>query len=379
MHRRAFLASGILGGSGLRAQTGPALPPPHLALPFVPPPGPYARRLSVFELALRPGDLIRFRESVRRMKELAPADPRQFFQQARLEPGGVNWNFLPWCRAMLYFHERLLNRLLPARRGEPAIRVPYWPWENVYATPARTAPLIYAEPNQPLFAVRRPFSVSIDVEPCLALRRGEDFVGTAKQAPAVFAGPFAEVVSATRLTPSDPLFYPHLANIDRLWTSWEALGDGRRTPPLREARGYFFDEDGRWRVIDLNFAGERQVLSYEYSTLMKPLHPGEPRLAQVHVFESRLERLPAPADYLLLRGVRVAALGKFARFGVFSGDEMLGSFSTASAKEDAEGWTVSVPAKGLQLRALLRVAALTDDGRAIGRGIPLLARDVLAY
>jgi polyphenol oxidase len=41
-----------------------------------------------------------------------------------------NWLFLPWHRAYLYFHERILAMLLEKHRGVRDFALPYWDWDT---------------------------------------------------------------------------------------------------------------------------------------------------------------------------------------------------------------------------------------------------------
>jgi polyphenol oxidase len=88
------------------------------------------------------------------MRDLATSDlndPRGFLHQSHIHchncGGGGSDRFLPWHRACLYFHEKILGTLI----GDLNFRLPYWDWEN----PAhRTMPGAYTSPNNstnPLF------------------------------------------------------------------------------------------------------------------------------------------------------------------------------------------------------------------------------------
>ena len=95
--------------------------------------------------------------ALRRLYEQSPNDARGWLHQGLVHcwycsgaGDGLNgqeihggWWFLPWHRAFLYFHERILAILL----GDPAFALPYWDWDtpgrnrvpDVYRTPSDTS------------------------------------------------------------------------------------------------------------------------------------------------------------------------------------------------------------------------------------------------
>ncbi|HEY5908783.1 MAG TPA: tyrosinase family protein, partial [Vicinamibacteria bacterium] len=88
------------------------------------------------------------------MRDLAvsdPSDPRGFAHQANIHCwncGGVgsgiqvhgSWQFFAWHRAYLYFHERILGKLV----GDMEFRLPYWDWD---VASHRKLPPAYATPG----------------------------------------------------------------------------------------------------------------------------------------------------------------------------------------------------------------------------------------
>lgn len=60
----------------------------------------------------------------------------------------------------------------------------------------------------------------------------------------------------------DPIFYPHHANMDRIWRIWNGLPGGTRTIPMdrafNDSQFTFYDEDANlvkmsvWQVLDLD-------------------------------------------------------------------------------------------------------------------------------
>jgi hypothetical protein len=291
---------------------------------------PAWRRLSVFELALRPEMLERYRLAVRRVH----GDGRWKAAMAKFRPAGRN--ALAVQRGMLYFYERMLNRAAP---GE-AIGVPYWPWEHLYAIPARRLPAIYGQGGGGELTREE-----VDVEPVMALRDADDFLAAAP------GGAAATVEARMRLTPLEPAYWAHLANLDRLWVSWVALGEGRKPAEFRRERAGLIDENGLTRTVALQELRDVRALGYEYSTLVKPLFLSD-------------------GGFVLLRGVRVAA----GRFGVFAEGRRLGSFTSQIAGET----TLVFPRKAFGPgRPTLKAVPLDRDDRPTGNGGWLLVRETL--
>src|SRR5207302_7904777 len=100
--------------------------------------------------ALNQNEVARLRLAYQKLRELtqsAPNDPRGLMQQANVHcfqcggnPQGndihQSWLFFPWHRAYLYYHERILGKLI----NDPTFRLPYWDWDVVAS---RNAPPIY--------------------------------------------------------------------------------------------------------------------------------------------------------------------------------------------------------------------------------------------
>src|SRR5205823_10832196 len=80
-------------------------------------------------------DVQKLRDAYKAMRALDasdPADPRGFLQQANVHCRNCSqivqvhfsWQFFPWHRAYLYFHERILGNLI----NDTEFRLPYWDW-----------------------------------------------------------------------------------------------------------------------------------------------------------------------------------------------------------------------------------------------------------
>lgn len=353
MNRRSFLNQAICV----------AIPPSQMALPFVlPAAGNRVPRPSVFELALRPAELARYRVAVERMRTLPAGDPRSLAAQANLychRPANVT--ALPWVRAFLYFHERILQRLaLPDPSRQP-LRLPFWPWENWHAIPSRRTPAIFtARPVMPELSKEE-----VDVQPALALRSAADFTA------AVLSGAAANVETRGGLTPAQPVFYAHLANVDRLSASWRELAGGRQGLDGGRAAAHFFDEDGRWRSVSLRDFLVPERSGAVYTSLMKPLALGEAELRPAQLAFGTLQDTQE-RQFLLVRGVRLRP----GRFAVMHEERPLAVFTV----KEAGAATLTVPIGTLtQRQARLSVAPLGADGRVNGNPMPLESREAFVF
>jgi len=114
---------------------------------------PIEERLAAYSLSS--AYLTKLRDAYKAMRALPGSDPRCFQQQAnihgwwcggcgdgKMAPGGgihYHWTFFLWHRAYLYFHERILGKLI----GDMNFRLPYWDWNNtahLKMPPAFTSP-----------------------------------------------------------------------------------------------------------------------------------------------------------------------------------------------------------------------------------------------
>nr|UUJ74936.1 polyphenol oxidase [Cephalotaxus hainanensis] len=107
----------------------------------------------------------KYARAVQLMKDLPPDDPRNFTQQANVhcaycqgayymgntdKPFMVHngWFFLPWHRWYLYFHERMLAKLV----GDDTFALPFW---NHDYEPGMTIPPMYLDKSLSLFHDKR--------------------------------------------------------------------------------------------------------------------------------------------------------------------------------------------------------------------------------
>lgn len=206
------------------------------------------------------------RRAYRQMAAYDSLDPRSLLYQASLHryycghDGGEqslpptvrgihdNWAFLPWHRAFIYFHERLIQH----ESGNPKFRLPVWDWETSFG---HQVPAVYNDlgPIQdPKCKCQRRTSIP-PIRACTIQAWLQcdftAFVGTDTEPPAAQSGPHSTVhvklggyMSALQTAAADPVFYAHHANIDRFWLHWRTMHDQQNLPDVQAGKQfYFFD------------------------------------------------------------------------------------------------------------------------------------------
>lgn len=218
--------------------------------------------------------LDKYREGVRRMKadNLNGRDLWTYYTNIHGAPKSEGKNplwrqcqhgneyFLPWHRWYVYFLEDILRGYV----GDD-FAMPFWPYQagdgpTLEAT--RTLPRLFrepADPANPLFVVQRaatmnegkPFpSTSAELGVAMTLPdflsgAAPGFSSAIENLPhqsvhtAFHPGLMSDAVSAA----ADPIFFLHHANIDRLWTLWNARGHANpheKTPTYDPGREFTF-------------------------------------------------------------------------------------------------------------------------------------------
>jgi len=300
--RRNFLQTIGMGTSfiGLSAFTGLVLPTSAFAQCEPPPsktgPAPWRRDCRTI-LPRRPAstlsgsEITKLKDAYHAMRALDtsdPNDPRGFQRQANIhcfmcsqvsasEVVHGSWKFFTWHRAYLYFHERILGKLI----GDMNFRLPYWDWD---VASHRRLPSAYTSPNDatnPLWNSTRGMSptdelpdedVGDDVmNAALEAATFAEFGGTSTDNGIPEVTPHGSVhvdvggccgdMSAFETAGRDPVFYAHHSNVDKMWSDWNK-GSSTHTNPTDPAflnmTWNFYDENKVWRSITA-----AQVLNHE--------------------------------------------------------------------------------------------------------------------
>ncbi|OEL38913.1 Polyphenol oxidase, chloroplastic [Dichanthelium oligosanthes] len=380
--------------------------------------------------------MAKYTRAVALMKALPRSDPRSFYQQANVHCAyctgahrqvgrpdlGVqihfSWLFFPFHRAYLYFFERIAAKLL----GEPGFALPVWSWDvpegmgipevftdeasplydpirELSHAPPKVADLDFflggeknlTDEQQVLHNLRVMYKQMISGAALPSLFLGQPYrtgdapmpgPGTVEWAPHntmhTWTGdnslPNVENMGVYYSAGRDPLFYPHHANIDRLWEAWRGIAgaDGRRhedftDPDWLDSSFLLYDEEARLVRITVRDVLNTERLRYRYGGVGLPwlsarppvtpgVNPKGGRLESVRFPVSldtavtaevrrppraqrrSLQEKQAQEEVLVVEGIEADA-GDFVRFDVYvnareyykvplGGREMAGSFTT---------------------------------------------------
>jgi polyphenol oxidase len=241
------------------------------------------------------------------MRALPRNDPRSWLRQAdfhasycrQCDAGTAqvhgSWSFLPWHRAFLYYHERILGALSGNLDG---FRLPCWEWESrrafpqSYIVPANAGNALWDAKRNGLMLSGYPLPASDATGDRIALLEGiADFL-TFGGGPATGGAFEIDPHNAMHVdigmqeppwtdmgnlgySARDPLFYAHHANIDKLWSRWNALG--RLNPAQAQfltMRWTFYDEYGSPVSISAaDVLDHRQNLRYAYEDKARIVAP----------------------------------------------------------------------------------------------------------
>ena len=144
--------------------------------------------------------------------------------------------FLAWHRGYLYYFERQLRAI----SGDTKLVLPYW---DYYANPAIPAEFTNPNGGNPLYIqrvntnVRQALTMAPFSSTLINFPRGMSnaFEPVFEDAP---HNPVHDIIGnwmADMQSPTDPIFWLHHANVDRLWVAWVSAGGGRRMPLLTQS------------------------------------------------------------------------------------------------------------------------------------------------
>ncbi|XP_068643026.1 polyphenol oxidase I, chloroplastic-like [Aristolochia californica] len=283
--------------------------------------------------------IAKYEKAIKIMKKFPYEDPLNFMRQADMHciycTGAYNqlnssyfykihrsWLFFPWHRIHIYFHERIVQKLI----GDDNFALPYWNWDHpagmvipsFYTSGAyvdkdrdrlHDPPEIvddsfdYVEkglgPEEQIasnlaFMYTQMVSGAKKTELFMGCKRypgeeGEcDGPGTIELAPHnalhtwVGSGlqPERENMGAFYSAARDPIFYAHHANIDRLWTVWKQLKGHEPEfvdPVWLDSYFYFHDENRQLVRIKIRDSLDIDKLRYGYDEAELPWLNARPK------------------------------------------------------------------------------------------------------
>jgi N-acetylneuraminic acid mutarotase len=204
-----------------------------------------------------------------------PSNPEQYQQ----------WYFLPWHRLMLAQLEGVIREVL----HDEDFTLPYW--NPITGNPDDLiVPAVFRQPGSPLYNGTRWFWVNggeridtlyrdwinldaLNEKFYIDSPSGNlGFNPRLDQNPHFFThfalgGDMAEFSTVG----GDPIFYLHHANIDRLWESWNRLGNKNPTDPQYLDRKFAYgDRSGKRVDLPVSSSDRTAQLGYEYDSYEKP-------------------------------------------------------------------------------------------------------------
>jgi hypothetical protein len=207
-----------------------------------------------------------------------PSDPEQFQQ----------WFFLPWHRLMLLQFEGVVREVL----HDESFTLPYW--NPITGNEADlVVPAVFRDPGSPLYdgtrffwvnggeRIDKPFKDWINLDALNEKFYIDAPNGNLGFNPRLDINPhfFTHVslggdMADFSTVGADPMFYLHHANIDRLWESWNRLGNTNPTDPQYVNRKFAYgDRSGRRVDLPVSMADRTLPLGYEYDSYEKPPQP----------------------------------------------------------------------------------------------------------
>lgn len=280
--------------------------PPSKAVPYTPDPSaPLRQRKSAWNLSTT--ELNNLRAAYQALRNLPTTDPRSWIRQANVHcwycGGGQDgvageeihgsWWFFAWHRCYLYFHERILGKLI----NVPTLALPYWDWDN---TAHRTVPPPYSQPgatSNSLWDQQRgagptdtmPSSIFANLNTIMNTSNTSVFMGRnvpdASNGGAIENGVHGAVhiwtgdpsmktaaqdMGVLATAAQDPVFFTHHCNIDRLWDVWINSSTKHQNPSSSSwltHRWNFYDENSQWTSIAVADIISPQKLGYTYQPL----------------------------------------------------------------------------------------------------------------
>jgi N-acetylneuraminic acid mutarotase len=207
-----------------------------------------------------------------------PSDPEQFQQ----------WYFLPWHRLMLHQFEEVIREVLQ----DEDFTLPYWSPINGNSADF-IVPAVFRNPGGVLYnGTRWPWvnggeRIDILYRDWISLDAlNETFyidgpTGSLGFNPRMDANPhffthfaLGGDMAEFSTVGADPIFYLHHANMDRIWESWNRLGNENPTDPRWLDRTFpYGDRTGKRVDLVVSAANRTADLGYEYDRYEMPPRP----------------------------------------------------------------------------------------------------------
>jgi polyphenol oxidase len=296
--RRTFLRQVMAASLGLTALPREAFgqackPPGDLAKPVTWSGDHRAVQPRRPATSLTVAEATKLKAAYKALRDLAtsdPSDPRGWLHQANVHcyncgGGGGQIHgtqyFFAWHRAELYFHEKILGKLV----GDTNFRLPYWNWEDAVG---RKMPAAYTGgtlATNSLIDTTRDLlpteDIPTDIENQTEIDTLLTTVNFSTFQSAIEGGCHGAVhvavngdMGAFSTAAKDPIFYSHHSNVDKMWSDWNKVGHASPSDATFLNKVYhFFDENKKWTAISVkDVLDHEKKLKYIYgaSRMIKP-------------------------------------------------------------------------------------------------------------
>lgn len=240
--RRALLkAMGLAGAASLVSgcKTNPTKDPEPGGGVYVCGTSPVIVRPDVTTLDPTGPILTGYRTAITAMQALPASNPESWQAQANIHQDHCphsNWFFLPWHRGYLEYFERIIQK----HSGMKDWALPYWNWTTTpqipapfwsgvlndptrTATPSSTANSSFVGPAVINNILTTSSFLDFASFPSTTQRGGAGY-GILEGTPHNYIHGFVGGNMGTFMSPLDPIFWLHHANVDRLWVEWIEAG-----------------------------------------------------------------------------------------------------------------------------------------------------------
>jgi hypothetical protein len=231
-----------------------------------------------------------------------PMDPTGLLHQTWMHdfycsgqwPGGdlhTTWMFLPWHRAFIFFHERMLAAAI----DKPDFRLPIWDWDCMTGIP-RFYTDVLGLPSFLTGRYGRQPNAKVDLDQCaleawLLSQSFTDFCGSDKKNEAMRCqgGPHTVIhtnvvqgaMGHSMTSAADPVFYSHHANVDRFWSHWLDFygpheANFERPAQWLDSPMYLYDEQRQLVQFSPGDILDETSLGYYYASMPEILYQCTP-------------------------------------------------------------------------------------------------------
>lgn len=269
-----------------------------------------------------------YANAVKALQARPVSDPTSWEYQSAIHgtylnpPQGVDWNqcqhgswfFLPWHRMYLFYFEAIIRAEVLAQGGPAEWALPYWNYDepgHAALPPAFREPLLPDGTQNPLYVQQRAAGINAGAQlpapattAAAALAMTEytppppPAFGGGQAPPTHFFGDYGELemtphnivhsligglMGDPNTAATDPVFWLHHANIDRLWNQWISSGGGRDDPtdPTWATQSFSFPDSAT--SFESKVCGDVESiedLAYTYDdSIVQPAQPAQPQQA----------------------------------------------------------------------------------------------------